>query len=269
MDDSNKLADRQHFAENLAEEAGELAKRFFLNPQDLEIESKNPRDFVSKADCLVEEMIRNRLAEEYPSDDIVGEEGGGAESDAYWCLDPIDGTSNFLAGIPFWGVSIGYCEKGMPCAGAICIPLLDILLSASTDVPGIRYNRSPKDDRRRSPIPTVVLGQSPYWDTDSFRQAEDIFRGADLECMNYRCSVIGTSFAALGWTHGYYEEYSNMWDVAAGFIIAQQAGLVSKIHRMEADQKLTFSALTSEIHHRIGSDLDLRIPIQKVQVPRA
>lgn len=258
MDNPSTRIRRQIFSEGLAAEAGEIARSFFLDRENVNVESKGPFDFVSEADRVVEQKIRDRIMQKYPGDNIVGEEGGGIESDAFWSIDPIDGTSNFLAGIPLWGVSIGYCENGEPAVGAIHIPMLSILLSASRDAAGIRYNGDVKHAPPASPIPTVILGQSPYWEIGSYRHAENIFHRALLECLNYRCSVIGTAFAALGLTHGYYEEHSNIWDVAAGFVIAQQMGLKSSIVRSDGDEKLTISVLTSQLHDRIGEELAQR-----------
>ncbi|MFT4712758.1 MAG: myo-inositol-1(or 4)-monophosphatase [Gammaproteobacteria bacterium] len=255
MDTENPILSRQLFAENIASEAGAFAESYFRHPQDLTIESKNPRDFVSEADRLVEKMIREQIVVTYPDDDIVGEEGGGVETDAYWSLDPIDGTSNFLAGIPLWGVSIAYCENNVPIVGAIAIPMLDILVSASAAAKGIRFNREVRTERVSSAIPTFSIGQSPYWDTQSFRQVENIFRDAGLECMNYRCTVVSVAFAALGFTHGYYEENTNMWDVAAGTIIAKQAGLNANIIIKEGNSPLTISILTEEMHDKISYKL--------------
>jgi myo-inositol-1(or 4)-monophosphatase len=255
MDTLKPIVTRQLIAENIAAEAGALAEKYFHHPEDLEIESKNPRDFVSEADRLVEKFIRDQIAITYPDDNIVGEEGGGIETDAYWSLDPIDGTSNFLAGIPLWGVSIAYCENNVPRVGAIAIPLLDILVSACDTVQGIRFNGEVRTEREKTVIPTFSIGQSPYWDTPSFRQVEDIFRDAGLECMNYRCTVVSVAFAALGFTHGYYEENTNMWDVAAGTIITRQAGLNANIVINEGNSPLSISILTDELHDKINSKL--------------
>ncbi|MFT6301792.1 MAG: myo-inositol-1(or 4)-monophosphatase [Granulosicoccus sp.] len=255
MDTENPIFTRQLFAENLAAEAGALAEKYFRHPQGLKIETKNPRDFVSEADRLVEQMIRDQITIIYPDDNIVGEEGGGVETDAYWSLDPIDGTSNYLAGIPLWGVSIAYIENNAPTVGAISIPMLDILVSASDAAQGIRFNREVRTERESSAIPTFSIGQSPYWETPSFRQVEDIFRNAGLECMNYRCTVVSVAFAALGFTHGYYEENTNMWDVAAGTIITRQSGLNANIIINDGNSSLTISILTDELHERISSKL--------------
>lgn len=266
MDRSSARTSRQLFAERLAEDAGTAAKGYFLEPAGIAVEFKDAFDAVSEADRSIEQLIRDRIQAEYPNDDIVGEEGGGTEGDAFWSVDPIDGTSNFLAGIPLWGVSVGYCENGTPTVGAIHIPMLDMLLSANSDVAGIRHNGEFRAPPAPPKIATVALGQSPYWETRSYRLAEDIFRRAELECLNYRCSVVGTTFAAMGWTHGYYEERSNIWDVAAGYVIAQQAGLRSTITRFGADPKLTISVLTPGVHDRIGAELARRSGNEDMQV---
>jgi myo-inositol-1(or 4)-monophosphatase len=199
------------------------------------------------ADRNVEQMIREKILAQFPNDNIIGEEGGGDETDTYWCVDPIDGTSNFLSGIPLWGVSIGYIEAGEPILDAICIPQQNILLSANKNDIGIRHNKQLIKERKSCPIPTMVLGQSIYWDTKTFREVEDRFRQSGLECLNYRCAVIGTAFAALGYAQGYYERFSNMWDVAAGFIIAQQAGLKSTIKHHQQGEKLTISVFSDQV----------------------
>lgn len=242
---------RQHFAEDLAIDAAKLAMEYFEDVDSLKIVSKNPLDFVSIADRNVEKMIRERILAEFPNDNIIGEEGGGDESHAYWCVDPIDGTSNFLSGIPLWGVSIAYVVDGEPVLGAICIPQQDILLSARANECGFRHNKQLIMKRKSCPIPTMVMGQSIYWDTKKFREAEDIFKHSGLECLNYRCSVIGTAFAALGLTQGYYEEASNMWDVAAGYVITQQAGLKSHIKHEKNGEKLTISVFSDQVSNEV------------------
>ncbi len=254
---SDTISSRQKFAEDLAAGAAEYALGYFRRLETLEVESKNPLDFVSEADRSVERLIRDRIQSAYPGEDIVGEEGGGNESDAFWSLDPIDGTANFLGGIPLWGVSIGFCENGEPTVGAICIPLLDILISADQNLPGIRYNRVQKTEFRQSAIPTIVLMR---WNSSSFREVEDTFRGAGLSCMNIRCSVIGSAFAVLGMTQGYYQEQLHMWDVAAAYVLAKNAGLHTRIRRNGFDEKLTFSILSPEVHKRLGDALSKREP---------
>ena len=91
----------------IVREAGQLARDYFHRRNNLEIELKGTQDLVSIADRAVEDLIRSQLAQAFPGDDIIGEEGGTevVRPDApLWVIDPIDGTANFLRGMPYWSV---------------------------------------------------------------------------------------------------------------------------------------------------------------------
>ena len=248
---------RRIFAECLAKEAGELAKVYFLDNTSLTVEFKRADDHVSEADRNVEQMIRQRIAEIYPEDNIVGEEEGGDESDSFWCVDPIDGTSNFLAGIPLWGVSIAYCKGGVPVVGAISIPMQDTLISAHVDRPGFYLNGEYQKGPRDSPIPMFALGESQDWARNAIRRTEDILFSAGLTVVKYRCSVVGMAYAAMGLTRGYFEHNTNIWDVAAGYVIGKQSGLKVNIKRNDSDQKLRIAALRQAEYDAISAELGL------------
>ena len=102
---------RLTFATQLILEAGQLAAKHFAHREDLTRETKGPQDFVSIADREVESLIRTRLAEAFPTDGFLGEESGGEIGERCWVVDPIDGTNNFLRGLPLWGVSIAYTRS--------------------------------------------------------------------------------------------------------------------------------------------------------------
>ena len=92
---------RLTFTTQLIREAGELAAGYFAHRATLMRETKGPQDFVSIADREVESLIRTRLAQAFPEDGFLGEESGGAAGERCWVVDPIDGTNNFLRGLPF------------------------------------------------------------------------------------------------------------------------------------------------------------------------
>ena len=106
-------------ATHLIHEAGDLAAGYFARRETLTRETKGPQDFVSVADREVEALIRTRLAEAFPEDGFLGEESGGGASERCWVVDPIDGSNNFLRGLPLWGVSIAYAIVGEPVIGLI------------------------------------------------------------------------------------------------------------------------------------------------------
>src|SRR5215471_9965604 len=117
-------------ATHLIREAGDAAAGYFSRRAALTRETKGPQDFVSIADHAVEELIRTRLAKAFPEDGFLGEESGGGAGERCWVVDPIDGTNNFLRGLPLWGVSIANAIAGEPVIGLIYLPCVGRLYSA-------------------------------------------------------------------------------------------------------------------------------------------
>ena len=116
----------------VAREAGKLALRHFRErPASLRIDFKGHQDYLAASDAEVEELIRQRLREAFPSDAFFGEEGGGELGDRVWIVDPVDGTANFLRGIPSFCVSIAFVREGSTDVGVIYDPLGDELFAAA------------------------------------------------------------------------------------------------------------------------------------------
>lgn len=88
------------------------------------------QDFGSEADTGVERLVRQRLAAIFPAETVLGEEMGGMADDAYWTIDPIDGTANFLRGSPLWGISLGFVRNGSPELGIVAMPVVNEIYSA-------------------------------------------------------------------------------------------------------------------------------------------
>ena len=122
------LADRLAVMEGVARRAGALALHYFLNRDQLLIETKRVlTDMVSQADREVEELIRDEIKAAYPEDAFLGEEYGlePGSSALTWVIDPIDGTAPYLNGLPGWCISIGLMDRDGPLLGAIYVPVLD------------------------------------------------------------------------------------------------------------------------------------------------
>ncbi len=118
------LADDLATALVLAHEA-DLISIDRYRAQDLDVQLKPDRTQVTDADKRVEQVIRQHLAEARPEDSILGEEfGGGAASGRQWIIDPIDGTSNFVRGVPIWGALISLAIDGIPQVGVVSIPAM-------------------------------------------------------------------------------------------------------------------------------------------------
>src|SRR5579862_9850541 len=123
------LEQRLWIACAIAREAGSLQKRRFLDRDKVAFQFKGPQDYLTATDGEVEKLVRSRLLSAFPGDTVLGEEDGGQVSDCTWVVDPIDGTSNFARGIPYFCVSIALAAKTQVLAGAIYDPALDELFA--------------------------------------------------------------------------------------------------------------------------------------------
>src|SRR5687767_9555001 len=123
------LEPRRCAAEAAVREAGRIAAAFYARRSGLRIDRKGVQDLVSEADRACEDAIVAALSRAFPDDGFLGEEGGrrGGSGDALWVIDPIDGTHNFLTGIPFWCVSIALVVGGEAVLGVIFDPGADEL----------------------------------------------------------------------------------------------------------------------------------------------
>lgn len=191
----------------------------------LEVEAKAEQDFVSEADRTIEDALRTDIKAAFPSDDIVGEEHGGTVSDCFWSLDPIDGTSNFLRGLPLWGISIAYVVEGHTEVGVIALPALGLFVSADRDGK-LTCNKAIVPTRRPSAIRLLAVGDNPYWAPNDIGQLERHLRESGWGVAGYRCASVALAFAALGYTDGYLEKWTNEWDIAAGRLLCAKAGLI-------------------------------------------
>lgn len=199
----------------IARRAGELALPYYGRV----IPSEKPdHSFVTEADKVVEEFLRSELARHFPGMEVLGEEVEKVvERDAAFVVDPIDGTANFVAGIPFWAVSIGLVENGVPIMGAVYYPAFDELYSAQ-EGKGAWLNGKRIFSRRDSQIRhDDLLGLS----TLSIKRMK-----IDLPCKvrSLGTAVACFTFVAKGSFIGGVLTDNRVWDIAAGWIIAKEAG---------------------------------------------
>ncbi len=111
------LARRQELCRTVTIEAGQLALDWFNRRGELQVALKGPQDYASEADAAVERLLARRIAEAFPEDHFLGEEEGGEVGDLVWVVDPIDGTANFVRGVPRFCVSVAFVADGTIAAG--------------------------------------------------------------------------------------------------------------------------------------------------------
>ncbi len=219
-------------AEAVAREAGAQLREAFRGP-GVDVTSKStPTDLVSEADHAAERLIRERLLAERPDDGILGEEGGDVTgtSGVRWVVDPLDGTVNFLFGIPQWAVSVA-CEDGDGViAGVVYDAMRDELWAAERDGPATldgRELRSPA----RADLATALVATGFGYDTEARAAQAAVLQRVLPAVRDIRRA--GSAAHALEWTaagrvDAYYEWGEQAWDLAAGELICRRAGLESR-----------------------------------------
>jgi myo-inositol-1(or 4)-monophosphatase len=207
--------------------AGTLAAAFHARRATLAIDRKGVQDVASEADRACERLIVARLAAAFPEDGILGEEGaasnGGAR--AVWVIDPIDGTHNFLTGVPFWCVSIGLVVDGAPALGLIVDPVRGELFHGvrgrGAFLNGAPIRASGETDLGRARVCVGFSYRRPV--ADHARAVEGLLT-AGCEYLRLGSGALGMAYTAAGRFDGYWERHINSWDVAAGLVLVQEAG---------------------------------------------
>jgi len=223
------MSERLDRAVAIIEEAMGLALRFFEARDTIATRTKGFQDFVSEADTTVERFVRDRLAEAFPGETVLGEEMGGVADEAYWIIDPIDGTANFLRGSPLWGISLGFVRSGRPELGVVAMPVFGDIYAAA-DGTGLMLNGKPL--ARHVPFEAVQvmsLGDSAAADAEEVAALNVGLRHAGWVVESIRSTSIGLAFAARGIFDGHLQKLTTMWDIAGGVVLAREAGLDVRI----------------------------------------
>jgi|SRR6516164_657311 myo-inositol-1(or 4)-monophosphatase len=217
---------RAAFAAEVARSAGALANRYFHGEIAFAVEEKDgPQDFVSAADRVVEAHIRTALANAFPDDSMLGEEGGGAVDNRVWVVDPIDGTLNFVHGMRYRCVSLCYIEDGVRTVGATYDPSLDELFLAERGR-GATLNGKPIRGSNCASIAQALIAQGYV-----HRHALDAHLAVRRAMLSSGAAVKDPGAGALMLAHvaagrfdAFYEPHMHPWDASAGLLLVEEAG---------------------------------------------
>jgi myo-inositol-1(or 4)-monophosphatase len=268
---------------NLATEVAVAAGRLLIGsggrPEVVATKS-SPTDVVTEADRAAEALIRDLIAEARPGDRILGEEGGetgpqggnGGASSVRWIVDPLDGSVNYLYGLPDWAVSIAAEVDGTVVAGAVFVPRRDELYSARAGG-GAWLSSGALDWRgedvgspvrlacnRDVPLAQALVATGFGYESGRREVQADVLRAVLPRVRDIRrggsaaadlCSV------ASGTVDAYYERGVNLWDIAAGGLVAAEAGAqVTGLHGKPPSPSMTIAAappLLGELHDLLAS----------------
>jgi len=231
-----------------AHRAGRSLKRDLGEIENLQVSLKGPRNFVTAADRRAEEIVREELGKARPDYGFLGEEGGareGADKNHRWIVDPLDGTTNFLHGIPHFAVSIALERNGAIVAAVTYNPANDDLFLAERGKGAFLNDRRLRVAGRKNLAEAVVACGLPHYgrgDLDLARAEIFAAQQAFAGLRRFGAATLDLAWIAAGRFDAYWERDLSPWDVAAGILLVREAGgFVSDLDGSEA------TAATSDI----------------------
>ncbi|MEO1273978.1 MAG: inositol monophosphatase family protein [Pseudomonadota bacterium] len=213
-----------------ARKAGRQLVRDFGEVENLQVSMKGAGDFVSNADRKAEQTIRDMLMEARPNYGWLGEESepvDGKDPTRRWIVDPLDGTTNFLHGVPHWAVSIGLEHRGKMAAGVVYDPVKDEMFVAEEGAGAWLNDRRLRVSARRELSGAIFATGLPFGTKTTL---PEMFK--DLTALlprtagvrRFGSAALDLAYVAAGRYDGYWEREIQAWDIAAGLILVKEAG---------------------------------------------
>lgn len=245
------------FAVNIAKQAGRIQKERYEDGS-VSIKHKGVIDLVTEVDLECEKLITSAIMEEYPEHGIMAEEGTSRHSDAQyvWIVDPLDGTTNFAHGFPFFCVSIALARDGEPFIGVVFDPLRGELFSGvkggGAYLNGARLRVSGVEK-----MDDALLGTGfPYDIRTTAENNLDNFKRVAMHCQAIRragSAALDLCYVACGRFEGFWEQSLYAWDMAAGALFVREAGgIISDMKGKQLDLNgKTVAAGNPNIHPKL------------------
>ena len=213
-----------------ARRAGRSLKRDLGEIENLQVSMKGPANFVTAADKRAEQMLYDDLLKARPGYGFIGEEGGtreGTDKSNTWIVDPLDGTTNFLHGIPQFAISIGLQREGVMFAGVIYNPANDELYIAERGKGAFLNDQRLRVAGRKKLDECVIACGLPHigrGDHELSRREMTELQPKVAGLRRFGAASIDLAFVAAGRLDGYWDRNLQPWDIAAGMIMVREAG---------------------------------------------
>lgn len=220
-----ELERRFEVAQAAIRAASDRALALWQQRGTLAVELKGLQDLVSHADRELEELLRAHLGREFPDDAFLGEELGGAPADSLWIIDPIDGTANFLRGIPYWSCTLAYVRGGQPLLAFTSDPVHGELFAAfrgrGTTRNGRQVRTSAVADAKRA-----CVGLSYSFKVPPARYLGVVQRllEAGFDHRRMGSAALSLAHVADGRLDAAFTLHTNSWDVLPGLLLVAEAG---------------------------------------------
>jgi myo-inositol-1(or 4)-monophosphatase len=228
---SQALHPMLNIAIKAARAAGSIINRAALDLEVVQVGKKGPNDFVSEVDRAAEEAIIDILLDAYPDHGILAEESGserGAKDSEYvWIIDPLDGTTNFLHGLPVYAVSIALAHRGQVQQAVVYDPTRNDMFYASRGRGAFVNDRRLRVSKRIRLADCLIGTGFPFRKGDNFKRYLKMFEEVMQSCAGLRrpgAAALDLCYVAAGWYDGFFETGLSPWDVAAGSLMITEAG---------------------------------------------
>ena len=234
--------------------------RDFGEIENLQVSTKGPGDFVTSADRRTEKLLIDELQKAHPEYGIITEESGLINQTNFknrWIIDPIDGTMNFLKGIPQFAISIGYEEEGEIKCGVIFNPIMNEMFCAEKGNGSYLNNtRIRVSNNKHLKKSLIVTGGPKYSSVNKskiFLEFVEVSKNIFFPIRKYGSASLDMAYVACGRFDGYWQRELNYWDIAAGIIIIKEAG--GFVEFFEEDNNIPLKknilATNSNIHEEL------------------
>jgi len=213
-----------------ARKAARALKRDFGEVEKLQVSMKGPANFVSAADHRAEETLYAELSKARPGYGFLGEEGGlreGADKTHRWIVDPLDGTTNFLHGIPHFAISIGLEREGQVIAGLVYNPVTDEMFLAERGKGAFLNDQRIRVAARKRLADAVVACSLPHISRGNIargRRETGAMQEQVAGLRRFGAAALDLAWVAAGRIDGYWERNISPWDMAAGMVLVREAG---------------------------------------------
>ena len=240
----NSISPNLNLMIKACEKASKVIIRDFGELENLQVSKKGPKDFVTKTDKRVELILIEELAKSKKNYSFISEETGkilNKNRDIFWIIDPIDGTTNFLHGIPHFAISVALQKEGEITSGLIFDPIKNEIFYAEKNN-GSFFNNNRIRVSNKSNIDECLFATN----NDGIKSLHP-----KLNLRNTGCAALDLAYVGCGRFDGYFHNSINLWDIAAGKIIIEEAGgKVNNINNFQIN-KIDIRAANTNIYEKM------------------
>ena len=242
----NSISPNLNIMIKASEQASKVLIRDFGEIEKLQVSKKGPNDFVTNADLKTEKIILDILRKAKPNYSIISEENGieiNKDKRNTWIVDPIDGTVNFLHGIPHFAISIAYMTEGEIVSGITFDPIKNEIFYAEKNN-GAFFNNQRIRVSKKNNINDCL-----------FVTGDNINKEIDIPFRKSGCAALDLAYVAAGRYDGYFQHGLSLWDIAAGIILVKEAGGITNEINLSNTENLNVIASSENISIKLNEKL--------------